>query len=279
MGLEKEGIPIAQKIADNKFKYLDEDENLISKEEALEKAGGVVWYQDTRNPSKGRLRDHGRYVGPDEARSIASGSRASRCSDVANLRDFEGLESLAAVTEDAEELDEEEVEEIVQVKPVSWRGPVHLAWFVLLALLIFVASRASTSTQLVLGETELLQSIAPGLVRLLEKHESTQCDEDDNDCNAAAKKSYFLDAPLQEEIFGDPSSENRRMSASAEVERVLTSRKVSDILGCCVRSEQRQAFRRIAQLLHPDKGLVAPDDARAALALRLSFAARRTAAN
>eukprot|EP00931_Biecheleriopsis_adriatica_P083374 TRINITY_DN5696_c0_g1_i1.p1 TRINITY_DN5696_c0_g1~~TRINITY_DN5696_c0_g1_i1.p1 ORF type:complete len:354 (-),score=55.51 TRINITY_DN5696_c0_g1_i1:448-1509(-) len=270
-GLEKEGIPIAQKVA-GEWKYFDEDGNIISKEEAMKKAGGVVWYQDASAKSKGRLRHSGRFVSADEARSIASGSRASRCSDVANLRDLDGLEYLPAVAEDADV--KEDVVETVQAKAAAWPGLGHLTWLILLAPLIFGALHASTSTQLVLGETELLHSIEPSLVWLLEKHESTQCTEDDIGCKTAPKSGYFLDAPLQEEVFHDTSPETRKMSAAAEVERILTSQNVSDILGCCIRSEQRQAFRRIAQLLHPDKGLVAPDDARAALALRLAFAAR-----
>merc|ERR1719183_678704 len=55
MGLEHADIPIAQKIGQKKFKYLDANGKEISKAEAMDKAGGVAFYQDAAAPTKGRL--------------------------------------------------------------------------------------------------------------------------------------------------------------------------------------------------------------------------------
>lgn len=280
MQLDQEGIPIAVKIAQKTFKYFDADENQLSKEEAMEVAGGVVYYQDANDPAKGRLRHRGSFVSKDDARSIASGSRAgsvvsgsrvSRRSDVANVRDL--LEPLHPVKENEPPNDDDD--DHLQCKESRGRHRlVHLVCFIVPALVLFVASRSSTSTQLVLGETKLLQGLDPGLAELLAKHESMDCKEGDNDCKAALSKGYFLDAPVHEEVFDEHSVESRKKFAAAEVERILTTKKVSEILGGYSRSEQRHAFRRIVQLLHPDKGLVSSHDARAALALRLAYAAR-----
>merc|ERR1712072_949444 len=83
---------------------------------------------------------------------------------------------------------------------------------------------------------------------------------------------FFLDAPHR--TTGDKLSKQKAL-AMAEVERILNSHKVGEILGDGTRTQQRRAFIRIVRLLHPDKGLVSASDPRAALALRLTFAARR----
>lgn len=68
---------------------------------------------------------------------------------------------------------------------------------------------------------------------------------------------------------------NLKVMAAAEIDRILASREVGDILGDGTKKEQRQAFHRIVHLLHPDKRLVSVNDPRAKQALRLVFAARR----
>merc|ERR1712187_693397 len=62
-----------------------------------------------------------------------------------------------------------------------------------------------------------------------------------------------------------------KITAQAEIDRILASRDVSAILG----DGSEKEYHRIVHLLHPDKGLVSRDDPRANQALRLAFAARR----
>lgn len=65
----------------------------------------------------------------------------------------------------------------------------------------------------------------------------------------------------------------QRAKAAAEVDRILASRTAQEILGGGSREEQQKEFKRIALLLHPDKGIVQTDDDRASLAMRLALAA------
>merc|ERR1712232_663731 len=67
------------------------------------------------------------------------------------------------------------------------------------------------------------------------------------------------------------SVEELKIMAKREIDRILASREVSDILG----NGGKREFHRILHLLHPDKGLVSVNDSRANQALRLVFAARR----
>merc|ERR1719163_633646 len=112
MGLEHADIPIAQKIGHKKFKYLDVNGKEISKAEAMDKAGGVAFYQDAAAPTKGRLRLNGSFVSADDARTVVSGSRASNSGDVANLRDLEGFDVLERVNEVDEETAHGNVNEV-----------------------------------------------------------------------------------------------------------------------------------------------------------------------
>lgn len=65
----------------------------------------------------------------------------------------------------------------------------------------------------------------------------------------------------------------QKAKASAEVERILKARSAEEVLGAGSKEDQRREFKRLALLLHPDKGLVEHDDARASLAMRLVQAA------
>jgi hypothetical protein len=65
----------------------------------------------------------------------------------------------------------------------------------------------------------------------------------------------------------------QRANAKQEVERILTARTAEEILGRGSKDDQKREFKRLALLLHPDKGLVEADDARASLAMRLAMAA------
>merc|ERR1719277_1627004 len=73
----------------------------------------------------------------------------------------------------------------------------------------------------------------------------------------------------------DIAEENLGEVAATEVDRILASRSVGEILDKGSQKEQRRAFHRIARLLHPENGLVSKDDRRASLALRLAFAASK----
>lgn len=65
----------------------------------------------------------------------------------------------------------------------------------------------------------------------------------------------------------------QKTKAAEEVERILAARNVAEVLGNGSKEEQRREFKRLALLLHPDKGLVDHDDTRAGLAMRLAMAA------
>jgi len=65
----------------------------------------------------------------------------------------------------------------------------------------------------------------------------------------------------------------QKAKAAAEVDRILACGTANEILGDGSREEQQKEFKRIALLLHPDKGIVHADDDRAALAMRLALAA------
>lgn len=65
----------------------------------------------------------------------------------------------------------------------------------------------------------------------------------------------------------------QRAKAAVEVERILSARNAADVLGHGMKDDQRREFKRLALLLHPDKGFVDHDDPRAALAMRLAMAA------
>jgi len=65
--------------------------------------------------------------------------------------------------------------------------------------------------------------------------------------------------------------------AAREVDRILATEEVQDILGPGTSKEQRQQFQRIASLLHPDKSYIDASDTRANMALRLALVARKRA--
>lgn len=65
----------------------------------------------------------------------------------------------------------------------------------------------------------------------------------------------------------------QRAKAAAEVARILEARTAQEVLGGGSKEEQHREFRRIALLLHPDKGFVDHDNQRANLAMRLAVAA------
>jgi len=95
-----------------------------------------------------------------------------------------------------------------------------------------------------------------------------------------AKEGALLDMPHQEtdqETDGELSLKRRKSLAASEINRILTTQKVWEILGAGPMKKQQQEFQRIVRLLHPDKGLVSAGDKRALLALQLTFAARRSA--
>lgn len=68
--------------------------------------------------------------------------------------------------------------------------------------------------------------------------------------------------------------QRQKVEAQKEVDRILGESKVANILGHGSKADQQREFKRLTLLLHPDKGLVAADDDRATLALRLVIASR-----
>jgi len=80
----------------------------------------------------------------------------------------------------------------------------------------------------------------------------------------------FPAAPCEPE---DAELAAQKAKAAEEVERILVARNVAEVLGNGSKEEQRREFKRLALLLHPDKGLVDHDDVRAGLAMRLAMAA------
>merc|ERR1712224_910123 len=82
---------------------------------------------------------------------------------------------------------------------------------------------------------------------------------------------HLLTGPSYETVDDSLPLEKLKTMANAEIDRILASRKVGDILG----DGSKKEFHRIVRLLHPDKGLVSVDDTRANQALRLVFAANR----
>merc|ERR1712224_206663 len=62
--------------------------------------------------------------------------------------------------------------------------------------------------------------------------------------------------------------------AAAEVKRINATKDLGDVLGGGTLEEQRRRFKRIARLLHPDKGVLGYDTD-ADNALRKAFAARK----
>lgn len=157
------------------------------------------------------------------------------------------------------------------------------------------------------SNTKLLQNLDPELSQLLAKHDIIVCPRGDDQCKRGSSSRTLIDRVgsvglsksltellAKEEMgasedegevaqllldgphrtTGDKPSKQKAL-AKAEVERILSTHKVGEILEDGTIAEQRQAFSRIVRLLHPDKGLVSSSDPRAALALRLAFAARR----
>merc|ERR1719195_510798 len=80
-----------------------------------------------------------------------------------------------------------------------------------------------------------------------------------------------------EPVQAPPDLESQRALAAKEVERILAVRDIDQVLGGGSWDEQRLEFRRLAKILHPDKGVVSTDDKHAALAMRFAIAAMHKA--
>merc|ERR1711862_460020 len=64
-----------------------------------------------------------------------------------------------------------------------------------------------------------------------------------------------------------------KTEAAAEVKRINAAKDLSDVLGGGTLEEQRRRFKRIARLLHPDKGVLGAYDTHVDNALRRAMAA------
>lgn len=277
--MNMDGVPIVQK-AGNKLSYFDAEGNEISKQKALELAGGVAYYQDPADPCKGRLRLRGQFVGEPRARSIVSGSIGSIGTDIAAPSDLDDFDALPTVEEqEMEDLQDREPPRANRITSQtsaktggSFRritfasSAVALVWLLVLStgpsqqLMIHGGSKITTYHSTKYYADRGL-SLSSEIVQLLEADEKESQPQESRISNDDGSTVSSLD--------------ERRSLAVAEVDRILASRQVSEILGSGPKRQQQQEFQRIVHLLHPDKGLVSTSDDRASLALRLTFAARR----
>jgi len=293
-----DGIPIAQKVGEKMFHYFDKDGNQLTKQQAMALAGGVAYYPDVQDPSKGRFRCNGAYASENYARTLLTGSRAG--SDIANIGDLDGFDGklLHGVEEEDEEPQQDEAEPAVQTEETGdarlldeqkeeprqdkaesviktaktgYAGLLPaLSALVLLAAIslpLWQSGRREVALAGSDGRVDSSSTLSPEIAALLKA--DTTVTVDGGDLLAEA----LLDMPPPAK---DSSSlEERMRRAAAEVDRILAARMESDILGPGPLSHQQKEFQRIVLLLHPDKGLVSASDGRASDALRLAFAARR----
>jgi len=82
-----------------------------------------------------------------------------------------------------------------------------------------------------------------------------------------------LECPVAPPAAEEMERAAQRKKAQAEIDRILAARTASELLGTGSKEDQRREFKRLALLLHPDKGFVDHDDERAGLAMRLAMAA------
>jgi len=82
-----------------------------------------------------------------------------------------------------------------------------------------------------------------------------------------------LECPTATAPAVDAELQRQRAEAHKAVQRILAAKTAEDFLGAS-KAEQREEFKRLSLLLHPDKGLVDADDEQAKLAWRLVLAAR-----
>jgi len=275
-----EGTPIAQKRASSKdWLFLDSIGNEITKQEV--KRIGIAWYQDSLNPSKGRLRDTttGQFVKHAHARSIITGG-----SDIAVLSEAEeDTMSEPSVPRVGEEVD------LSVSKSMSCTLLSGLAMIALMVVAIVATGGSATHMGLLVhvsptawglakhdlqtsGATSGARSVS-GFRSRLSQELSQLLAEEEQHVNEEGSQVQLLEYfPTTES--SEPTLKQKAL-AVLEIDRILTSRHSSEILGKGTMRQQQQEFLRIARLLHPDKGFVSADDQRASLALRLTFAARR----
>jgi hypothetical protein len=86
----------------------------------------------------------------------------------------------------------------------------------------------------------------------------------------------FVEAPEESEDDQSSPPKTRKEEAMKEVARILEQKNLAGVLGGGSAEDRRQEFRRIARLLHPDRGCVSHDDKRANMALRLALRASKT---
>jgi len=111
--------------------------------------------------------------------------------------------------------------------------------------------------------------LSPALKLLLAQHTSLS---DTRLALAGLLSEAEQTAESQEESANFTS---KQADACFEVNRILATKDIGEILVGGTLEEQRQQFQRIARLLHPDKGYSGADDTRANMALRLLLVARK----
>merc|ERR1712176_212533 len=201
---------------------------------------------------------------------------------------------MGALAEEDEgtEDDYEALADVEGIKHISAnRSCGFVRWCILSLLLILAAPLLlQPETEQENSNALISQHLHPELSQLLTKKGANDCVAGQAECAADSKRQSvvawlgstlgqswlnFLDGSVQDSTDDFPVEKLRQLAAE-EINRILASSSVSEILGHGTQKEQRRALHRIARLLHPDKGLVSSDDHRASLALRLAYAARES---
>merc|ERR1711924_298102 len=65
-----------------------------------------------------------------------------------------------------------------------------------------------------------------------------------------------LECPVAPPAAEEMERAAQRKKAQAEIDRILAARTASELLGTGSKEDQRREFKRLALLLHPDKGFV-----------------------
>ena len=90
LSMQLEGVPFAERVGKNKYRYRDSNGTEINKDVALRMVGGLVWHVDLADPAKGSLRCRGRFISRLDAQAILSASKAGGI--VGDGREREGLD-------------------------------------------------------------------------------------------------------------------------------------------------------------------------------------------
>merc|ERR1712048_747627 len=210
------------------------------------------------------------------------------------MGDLDCHDTLTTLTEEDEGAEDcyEALVDTEEIKHIYANRSFGFARWCILSFLLILAAPLLLQPGSVQENSNALisQHLHPELSQLLIKRMANHCVAGQTECSVDSKRQSvvawlgstlsqswlnFLDGSVQDST-DELSVEKLRELAAVEINRILASSSVSEILGDGNQKEQRRALHRIARLLHPDKGLVSSDDQRASLALRLAYAARES---